>query len=222
MNPEYFPWQLAAGPALLSALSVVLLVASDLRQWRAGRFVCKPLAAAAFIWLALSLGALDSSYGRVLLAGLLLCAIGDILLMFDAQASFLAGLLAFLCGHLAYTLAFCQLPLDLAGLWWSLSPALLLVCGSHLWLRPHLAGPMRAAVPAYILVIALMLLFAGMTTGQPGAALIIIGAWGFAFSDLAVARRQFVDPSPLNGLWGTPLYFAAQMLIAASVVGHGS
>ena len=192
-----------------------------MRQWRAGRLVCKPLAAAAFLWLALSLGALEGSYGRVLFAGLVLCAAGDILLMFEAEASFLAGLLAFLCGHLAYTLAFCLLPLDIYGLGWSIPPALLLVVGSHLWLRPHLTGPMRAAVPAYILVIALMLLFAGMTTGLPGAALIITGAWGFALSDLAVARRQFINPTPLNGLWGTPLYFASQMLIAASIAYQG-
>ena len=36
-------------------------------------------------------------------------------------------------------------------------------------------------------------------------------------SDLAVARQQFVQPSRWNGLWGTPLYFLSQMVLAASI-----
>lgn len=216
MNPETFPWDMATAPITLSVIAVVALVSSDMRQWRAGRYLFKPLAATAFLWLALSLGCLDSRYGQVLFIGLILCAAGDILLMFEPEAAFLAGLVAFLSGHLAYAFAFYQLPLNLSGLWWSIPPAVVLVVGANLWLRSHLQGPMQVAVPAYLLVITLMLLFAGMTLGQPGAALIICGAWGFAFSDLAVARRQFINPTPLNGLWGTPLYFWSQMLIAAS------
>ena len=205
---------------MLSFIAVIALVSSDLRLWRKGRYLFKPMAAAAFLWLALSLGCLDSAYGQVLLIGLMLCAAGDILLMFDSESAFLAGLIAFLTGHLAYGFAFYQLPLNYTGLWWSILPALALVIGATVWLRPHLAGPMRFAVPGYILVITLMLLCAGMTAGQSGATLIIVGAWGFACSDLAVARRQFINPTPLNGLWGTPLYFWSQMLIAASVAYH--
>lgn len=201
---------------ILSGIAVIALVTSDMRLWRPGRYLFKPLAAAAFIWLALALGALDSHYGQVLLIGLLLCAAGDILLMFEPEAAFLAGLVAFLCGHLGYAVAFSQLPGNLSGLAWSLAPALILLIGTTRWLRSYLEGLMRFAVPGYILVITAMLLFAGMTAGQPEAALIIAGAWGFAFSDLAVARRQFINSTPLNGLWGTPLYFFSQMLIAAS------
>ena len=49
------------------------------------------------------------------------------------------------------------------------------------------------------------------------APLVLTGAWGFALSDIAVARQQFVKPARSNGLWGTPLYFLSQMLIAASI-----
>ena len=77
---------------------------------------------------------------------------------------------------------------------------------------------MKIPVAAYILVISAMLMCAGLTLGQAVAPLVLLGAWGFALSDLAVARRQFVAPeSKINGLWGTPLYFASQMLLAASV-----
>ena len=85
-----------AAPIILSLLSVVGLVLCDYRGFLGGRFICKPLAAMAFIWLALIAGALESSYGQVLLLGLILAATGDILLMFESEAAFLAGLVAFL------------------------------------------------------------------------------------------------------------------------------
>ena len=219
-EPEILTWARIAPPASLCAVAVTALVISDFSGKLWGRYLFKPLAAIAFLWLALSLAPLDSTYGRWLLAGLVLCALGDLLLMYEAEGAFLAGLVAFLTGHLLYMVAFAQLTPSVQGLLLSLLPASVLVLGCWRWLRPHLSGPMIYAVPAYILVIAGMLLMAGTTAGQPGFALILVGAWGFAFSDLAVARRQFVQPSPWNGLWGTPLYFGSQMLLAASLAYH--
>jgi uncharacterized membrane protein YhhN len=212
----------ALPPALLSALAVAALVTSDFRGWRAGRYLCKPLAAAAFIWLALRLGATGNAYGLWLLGGLALCMVGDICLMFDDERSFLAGLVAFLCGHLLYAVAFLQLPSSPTGLALSAVPALALLVLVLRWLRPHVGADMKLPVTLYTVVITAMLLCAGLTFGQPGAALIIAGAWGFALSDIAVARRQFVDPTPMNGLWGTPLYFGSQMLLAASAALAGA
>ena len=53
--------------------------------------------------------------------------------------------------------------------------------------------------------------------GCPCGVLVLAGAWGFAISDLAVARDQFVTPGYQNRLWGLPLYFGSQMLLAYSV-----
>ena len=217
-DPHAFPWPQIAPALLLGAAAVVCLVTADFKAWRPGRYLCKPLAALAFLWLALVLAPFESLYGRWLFAGLLFCALGDLLLMFEAESAFLAGLIAFLTGHLLYMVAYAQWTGTDLGLGVSLLPAAVLGIGCWRWLKPHLAGPMRYAVPAYILVIAGMLLMAGSTAGHPASTLIIAGAWGFALSDLAVARRQFVQPSPWNGLWGTPLYFGAQMLLAASLV----
>jgi uncharacterized membrane protein YhhN len=214
---EALPAGLVAPPILLSLLAVTGLMASDYHNMLAGRFIFKPLAAMAFIWLALVAGAFDSTYGQVLLAGLVLAAAGDVFLMFESQGAFMAGLVSFLCGHLLYAVAFVQLPVDFTGMFISLLPAVILVLATLLWLRGHLPGAMRYAVPAYMLVIAAMLVFAGGTWGQPGALLIIAGAWGFAFSDVFVARRQFISVDPRNKLWGTPLYFGSQMLLALSV-----
>jgi uncharacterized membrane protein YhhN len=204
-------------PAGLSCIAVTALVLCDYHQIRLGRYLFKPLAAAAFVWLAIRLGASDTGYGSWLLAGLLCCMLGDLLLMPDNERSFLAGLVAFLCGHLLYAVAFLHLPANLWGLALSSLPALLLLLVAARWLAPHIERQMQLPVALYTLVITGMLLCAGLSAGHPAAALIIGGAWGFAISDLAVARQQFAHPSRLNGLWGTPLYFLSQLLLACSV-----
>jgi len=49
------------GPLALSLVAITALVWSDHREYRPGRYLFKPLAAMAFIWLALNLGASTSS-----------------------------------------------------------------------------------------------------------------------------------------------------------------
>lgn len=206
-----------AGPLTLSVVAIIALVWSDEREYRPGRYLFKPLAAVAFMWLALALGASNSSYGTWLLAGLALCLLGDLLLMPDNEHCFLAGLVAFLCGHLLYAVAFLQLPIKLLGLGLVVLPALALVLLAYRWLMPHVDSNMKLPVALYILVITGMLLCSALTMGQPPALLIMTGAWGFAVSDLAVAQRQFISNAGHPRLWGTPLYFISQMLLAGSV-----
>lgn len=177
----------------------------------------KPLASLCFVALALQLGALDSRYGVILLVGLLLSLGGDVLLIAQSERAFLLGLTSFLLGHVAYLLAFAGLPTSMTGLLASIVPVLVLGVFSLRWLWPRLPAPMRLPVCAYIVVICAMLLGAGGTLGGPAGLWIAVGAWGFAVSDLAVARNQFVSPGLVNRLWGLPLYFAAQLVLAASV-----
>jgi len=213
LTTEFLP----VSPAALFAVSVPALVASDFVNWRPGRYLFKPLAALAFIWLAVSLDATATAYGRWLLAGLVFCALGDLFLMPDDDRSFLAGLGAFLLGHLLYAVAFLQLPANATGLAVSAVPALVLAAVVLRWLLPHVDVPMKVPVTVYTLVITTMLLCAGLTVGHAVAWLAVTGAWGFALSDIAVARQQFVHKARANPLWGTPLYFAAQMMLAGSV-----
>lgn len=217
MITDAFPLATAAAPAALSLLATSALVISDQWNCRPGRYLAKPLAAFAFIWLALALGATASDYGRWLLAGLVCCMAGDLFLMPRSERSFLAGLVAFLCGHLLYAAAFLQLPASHAGLAATVLPALVLLVFCARWLLPHVKQAMRLPVTAYTLVITTMLLCSGLSAAHPAGVLIIAGAWGFAISDLAVARQRFVQPGRWNGLWGTPLYFLSQMLLAGSV-----
>ena len=146
-----------------------------------------------------------------------LVAAGDLLLMPDSERSFLAGLFAFLCGHLLYAVAFVNLSGNLTGMAATGPAALVLLVVVGVWLAPHIKRDMKFPVALYTLAITGMLLCAGLSAGHPAALLIIAGAWGFAISDLAVARQRFAHPSRVNGLWGTPLYFFSQMLLAGSI-----
>lgn len=225
---------MSPNPVVLVAVVTVLvlgLVASELRGFRAGRLVCKPLASLGFLALAVSAGALETghTYGQLVLVGLVLSFFGDVFLMADGRpALFLAGLGSFLLGHVAYAAGFLTFGVTASV---SLSAAALLVPVAFVvwrWLRPHLAPDMVGAVLAYIVVICAMeALAAGATArarslAMAGGPLMLIGATLFWISDLAVARRQFVDPSPWSAVWGLPLYYAGQLVLALSIAHVGS
>ena len=71
---------------------------------------------------------------------------------------------------------------------------------------------------AYVSVICTMLVAAFTAFVVTGSGRILLGAGMFAISDLSVARERFVTKSRLNEAWGLPLYFAAQIVLAYSVV----
>jgi uncharacterized membrane protein YhhN len=201
-------------PLLTSAFCVCAAVWAETTGRQALVWLFKPLAAACFLWLAWLAGALDSDYGNYLLAGLALCWLGDVLLIPDSERAFTAGLGSFLLGHLFYAVAFLQLQPAIDTALLALPAVLVLAFCSLYWLRPHVPSTMKVPVGAYIAVICAMLLCAAAAWHSQAGALITAGAWGFAISDLAVARQQFVKPAALNRLWGLPLYFGSQMLLA--------
>jgi len=104
-------------PILLCVLAVAGLLVAEHRDSRVGLWLTKPLASAAFIWLGLVSGGLDSAYGNLVLLALVWCLLGDILLIpRDRPKVFRAGVFAFLLGHVAYSAAFLSRPLAPEGL----------------------------------------------------------------------------------------------------------
>jgi len=69
-------------------------------------------------------------------------------------------------------------------------------------------------------VISLMVMCAAGTVWEHGDPVILLGAAAFYVSDLAVARDHFVVRGFTNKLWGLPLYFGAQLLLAWTVAGQ--
>jgi uncharacterized membrane protein YhhN len=201
----------------MSACVAALLVA-EYRASRLGVWLAKPAAALCFVAAALSFGALDSSYGRVVLAGLVLSLCGDVLLIPHGRPRvFQAGVAAFGLGHVAYLAAF-ALRFE--------SPGLAVICAAILslviaplfrWLAPHLPDDMKLPVRVYIGVISAMLVAAAGASWSNQW--ILLGASMFYVSDLAVARDRFVASGFANRVWGLPLYFAAQLVLASTVRG---
>ncbi len=157
----------------------------------------------------------DNPVATWLVVGLLLCAAGDVLLIWDR--TFDLGLLSFLLGHVAYVVAFHTATPVTEWTRWILLPIALASLGALAWLWPHL-GHRRLSVGAYVLVITIMVWGAlAVTTGGAMGWKIAVGAVLFYLSDLTVARDRFVQSDFLNRGIGLPMYYAAQILIALSV-----
>jgi uncharacterized membrane protein YhhN len=161
-----------------------------------------------------------ASFFYLMLIGLICCMAGDICLVFPQKAMFLTGLVAFLVGHIWYTVAFFHTSTIHQLAWIGFLVVLLAGGWIYFWLRPHL-GSMKLPVLLYIIFISLMVGGAWTVLGDGGLSLsgrlmVIVGALLFYFSDLFVARQRFVQKVNRNRLIGLPLYYFGQYLLAFS------
>ncbi|WP_409346310.1 lysoplasmalogenase [Paenibacillus sp. MBLB4367] len=177
------------------------------------------LAPLVLIWLFAASGSADKSpYRSLLLTGLLFCMTGDAFLLLSGSTWFLLGLLAFLTGHILYIAAFLTrrkrtnrsllalVPIVLYGIF--------MAAELHRGMfKDSDSNSMWMPVLAYLIVISVMLLTAVMT-GRLGAAL---GAVCFVVSDSLLAWNKFIGSFTGAGFLIMLTYFAAQLLIAASV-----
>lgn len=201
----------------LTTASLAALLGAEAKGLKPVEWIAKPLASTGFLLAAWSQGALATRYGTAILAGLGLSFLGDVLLIPKSKATFLAGLGAFLLGHVAFAAAFV---LRGASFSVALAAAALLAIPARLiggWLFPHVPAPMRAPVAAYVVVISAMVALSLGTVAKVGGATVLLGAAMFYASDLSVARDRFVAPGISNRLWGLPLYYAAQLVLASTV-----
>lgn len=206
------PW------AALTLAALVVLLLSRWRGFLPGAWIAKPIASTGFVAAALAAGATQTRYGQLVLAALVLSWLGDVLLIpKQVKAAFLAGLVSFLLGHVAFAAAFVARGVS--------APALALACVllalplafALRWLGPHVKGSMKLPVRAYVFVISAMVACAAATVWAAGNPVVLLGAVAFYASDLAVARERFVVHTFANELWGLPLYYGAQLLLASTV-----
>lgn len=162
-----------------------------LAVWRRSKpleYLAKPFALVALIGVALTLVPEDESMRTWFVVALALSLAGDVFLMLP-QNLFVAGLAAFLSGHVAYVVGF-----GVGEAWpWVLGVA---VVGAAVGTRivrallrdghRELLGP----VLAYMAVISVMVACA-IGDGDPRA---IAGAALFLFSDSCIAWNRFVRP----------------------------
>lgn len=204
----------------LACIACVLAqIVADRREWPLARGVFKLGASTCFVGVAIALGAAQSGYGRLVLGALLLGWVGDALLLSRRTPAFMAGLGAFLLSHGLFAAAFASGALA----WPAMGAALVVATGVGgvflRWLLPHVPARMKPPVLAYVVVILAMCVAATGHTVATGRWIVLLGALLFAISDVAVARDRFVQRSHTNHAWGWATYFAAQLLLAWSVVG---
>ena len=161
----------------------------------------------------------------LLVAALGLSALGDWLLAFagrrdddteEPNRAFLAGLLAFLAGHVVYIVLFASSRLgNQHGYEWLIGMAMVLFAiamSRPLWRH---AGPLRWPVMAYVATIGAM----GLVSLMTGSTVLVLGAIAFMASDALIGMERFVigrGQTRLRAMAGPAiwvLYIAAQFLI---------
>ncbi len=216
--------KIALLPLLPLLVTVFCLIRAEFADDRRRIYFFKPVSTSLVILAALLSywggGAVNGTYTTGILWGLVLCLAGDVMLMFPQnRKAFLAGLVFFLLGHVAYAVTFAVLSgfhaRDLV------SGLVLLVLGAALFLymRPHL-GKMQGPVVFYILVISFMVnravaLFGAGAFTNLQAWMITAGAGLFYLSDVILAYARYVNPFRTHRI-SLAFYYAGQFLIALS------
>lgn len=201
----------------LCGIACFVLVGGLLLECTTLAAAAKLVASTAFLGTALMAGARESTYGRIVFAGLALSWLGDAFLIGSTAQWFLLGLMSFLFAHVAYTTAFITLGVDRR---WSLTSAVAILIIATLilvWLKPYLPVDFIWPVRVYTAVISLMVITAFGTLGAGASPLIVSGAVLFFVSDLSVAAMRFTEPLFATYIFGLPLYYAGQLCLALSV-----
>lgn len=204
-------------PTLVTLAALAVLLWAEAREHAPTMRWAKPLASTGFVAAALAAGALHGPYGQAVLLALVLSWIGDVCLLSRRDGWFVAGLSAFLLAHVAFGAAFWVRGVAPG---WLLGSALVLSLPAFVvrrWLRPYVPSAMRRPVDAYMLVITVMVALSLACTAAGATPWIAVGAIAFYLSDLSVARDRFVRRELRNRLWGLPLYYGAQLVLAATI-----
>lgn len=178
--------------------------------------VAKLVASSGFIVLAIHVGGLRSSYGRMILLGLTFSWLGDAALIGETQSLFLLGLGAFLLAHIAYIAAFVVFGVSIRWVIVAALPIAITAVTVSAWLAPHIPPELVIPVRVYTAVISLMVIGAFGTRGRGATILVLAGAVMFFMSDLSVAALRLVQTEMPTYVLGLPLYYAGQVCLALS------
>lgn len=202
---------------LLALLASALAAETYLREARGPESKHRTLVKTAAVGL-LAVPAMWIGAPWLLVAALLLSALGDAFLARDGERRFIAGLTSFLLAHIAYAWLF----VERGGLPGSLGTAGMVIIGLlalavGAMLVRH-AGELRLPVAVYALAIAAM----GMTSVLLGG-WVVFGALMFMASDTLLGLEKFMlDPDSRYRRLTAPavwiLYYCGQVAISYGVV----
>lgn len=208
------------GGGVVTVLLIVAATAALADWWAVGgrhrraEVVLKPLAMAALVGVAATIGDASGDVRAPLVFGAVLGLAGDVALLFDGTAAFLAGLGAFAIGHLGYTVA--AVFVDARVSW--MVPGALSMAGllGYRFASQTVAGARRQggrtmefAVWCYAAIITAMVVSAWGTAVAIAAA----GATLFALSDWVLGYQRFVAPLPGRRLSVMVPYHVGQAML---------
>lgn len=198
------------------------------KKWKALEYIAKPgvmLTLLAWFWI--NNGINDHTLWFAL--GITFSLAGDVFLMLPRE-QFVAGLVAFLLGHLAYLVGLNPTlpPWNLAGLilafFVGITALQIYRRVAHGLLSSGLEG-LKTPVLAYTIVISLMLLSALLTLVRPTwdalpALMVSSGALLFFISDTLLAWNKFIAKLPYGSLITITTYHLGQMGIVVGAMLH--
>jgi len=151
-------------------------------------------------------------FARICLVGALLGSVcGDILLDLSYANVFIVGLVAFLVGHLFYTVLFFRYAKSPDEFGKVMIAGLVLFAGVMIWIFRGIAPTLYGPVALYIVVIVTMSI--GALLVPAGNRLLFWGALLFIASDVVLAVNKFLVVIPYGRVINISLYFIAQFMI---------
>jgi len=204
---------------MATAVGALHLLASYRRATTVARLTKAVPIALLLVWVLGHVPAVGETYRWLLATGLVFSMGGDLFLL--SPAYFRAGLASFFVGHVCYLLAFTTASTGfvLSIPWMVGLVAVAAVMLARLW--PYVVRE-RIPVACYVVMISAMALAAigrslAPETPEPSGRLAAMGAVVFMTSDATLAFDRFVHPWRGARAVVMVTYYAAQMLIAASV-----
>ena len=175
-------------------------------------------------WVLMSSAGVRGRRKTTIVLALLFGALGDILLMLHGTTWFLAGMLAFLVGHIFYYSTLPR-PWKTRGFWEAAFSLILLAALLAFVITAarkfHIEGAMGWAVAGYACAFAFLIhgcVMAAITRRRPLFLLAALGFAIFAVSDTFVAIGVFTDLAiPKRGFIVMSTYILAQMLASLSL-----
>ena len=205
---------------LLAATAMALLDWwAVVRRQRRLEWFAKPVTMAALVGVAAVAGDATGDVRAWIVVGALFGLVGDVALLGEGEAAFMAGLGAFALGHLAYAVG--AVLVGFEPVWALPGAAFIVVLLSFRFVGRTVPGAraqggqvLAGAVLFYAAVISAMTVTAWAT----GAWLAAVGASMFAISDWVLGHQRFVGPLPGGRLSVIVPYHVGQALLIVGLV----
>ncbi len=212
---------LPLAPLMLTATAVVGALIGYRRERRAVYGVCKTLASAGFVWLALSGGMPGETWARLVLAALSLALLGDIVLIGRDRRAFAGGMALFFAAHIAFLTAFVVIGPERPILLLAIIPLGVSALTIRRAIVGHLPRTLTYALTAYTALLTVSVATGIASAWTMSSITLGLGITLVGFSDAAVVRERFIRAGFGNKVVGLSAYYAGQLLLASVVLLRG-